>query len=71
VQGSDDIRDVTAVQRTATAYLKLLFPSLKITDEEFYRYCVKPALRLRQMVCDQLSAMDAEYPSVCLDARIV
>lgn len=71
IRGSDDIRDVTAVQRVATAYLKLLFPSLKLTDEEFYQYCVSPALRLRQMVCDQLAAMDAEYPTVRLDASVL
>lgn len=71
IRGSDDIRDVTAVQRVATAYLKLLFPSLKLTDEEFHRYCVNPALRLRQMVCDQLAAMDAEYPTVRLEASVL
>jgi ATP-dependent Lon protease len=71
IRGSEDIRDVTAVRRVAAAYLKLLFPSLRLTDEEFYRYCASPALRLRQMVCDQLAAMDAEYPSVQLDGSVL
>ena len=70
VEGSEDIRDVTAVQRLAAAYLKLLFPSLRVTDEELWRYCARPASRLRQMVCDQLAAMDAEYPAVRLDTAV-
>lgn len=71
VRGSDDIRDVTAVHRVTTGYLKLLFPSLELTDEEFYRYCVRRALMLRQIVCDQLAAVNAEYPTVRLDASVV
>lgn len=62
--GCDDLRDKKAITRTATAYLKLLFPGLKVTKEEFVKYCVQPAIELRQQVRDELWKMDKEYKKV-------
>ena len=65
--GSDDLRDRKAISRLASAYLKILFPDLKLTDEEFRKYCVTPAVELRQRVRDELHKMDAEYAKVIIE----
>lgn len=62
--GCDDLRDRKAITRLATAYLKLLFPDLKLSDLEFREYCVRPAVELRQRVRDELHKMDSEYTLV-------
>lgn len=58
---SDNIRDKIAIWRLASGFLKLLFPDLKVSQEELYEYCLKPALSLRQRVRNQLSYLDPEY----------
>ena len=65
--GSDDLRDRKAISRLATAYLKVLFPNLQLTDEEFTENCVCPAVELRQQVRDELHKMDAEYAKVKIE----
>lgn len=62
--GCDDLRDRKAITRLATAYLKLLFPDLRLSDLEFREYCVRPAVELRQRVRDELHKMDPEYSLV-------
>lgn len=57
----DDMRDTKAISRLAEGYLKLLFPDLKLTDEDFIAFCVNPAVRMRQQIRDELSKMDQEY----------
>lgn len=64
IRGSDDMRDHKAITRLATAYLKLLFPDLKLTDEQFREFCVRPAIQLRQQVRDELHRLDPEYAAV-------
>jgi ATP-dependent Lon protease len=64
--GSDDLRDRKAISRLATAYLKILFPNLQLSNDEFNEYCVKPAVELRQRVRDELHKMDAEYSKVLI-----
>lgn len=54
-------RNEEAIRLIASGFLKLLFPHGDVSDADFYRYCVKPAVRLRQGVWDQLYALDAEY----------
>ena len=61
LHGTEDMRDKKAVQRLATGYLKLLFPNLKPSPEEFQKYCVEPSVELRQVIRDQLSKLDPEY----------
>ena len=66
--GCDDLRDRKAITRIATAYLKLLFPDLKVSENEFIEYCVHPAVELRQRVRDELHKMDPEYTQVYIKA---
>jgi ATP-dependent Lon protease len=60
-----DTRDVTAVKRLCSAYLKILFPQVTdpagITKEEFETYCLKPALEKRAIVKKQIHLMDPEF----------
>jgi ATP-dependent Lon protease len=69
LKGSDDLRDRKAISRLATAYLKVLFPNLQLTAEEFREYCLRPAVELRQRVRDQLHKMDAEYAEVKIEIK--
>ena len=48
--GCDDLCDKKAITRTATAYLKLLFPNLRVTKEGFVKYGVQPVIELRQQI---------------------
>lgn len=69
LSGCDDLRDKKAITRTATAYLKLLFPNLEVSNEEFTKYCVKPAIELRQKIRDELWKMDREYKKVNIKVK--
>lgn len=53
-------RNVESVRAIASGLVKILFPHAEPTDRELYRFCVKPAVRLRQLVWDQLYALDQE-----------
>jgi hypothetical protein len=66
----DDMRDNKAISRLAEGYLKLLFPDLVVTDEEFVQYCVNPALRMRQQIRDELAKIDPEYRWVSIRSPI-
>ena len=58
------MRHKKAVIRTATAYMKLLFPHvLKKEDmnmDDFYAYCLKPAIHRRDIIRQQCSKIDLE-----------
>jgi ATP-dependent Lon protease len=60
-----DTRDTEAVKRIATAYLKLLFPNVRNTDDisarDFNRYCLKRACHMRSTIKMQLGILDSEY----------
>ncbi len=62
--GCNDLRDFKAIHRLATGYLKLLFPDMRPSYEEFVSYCVRPAVELRQRIRDELHKLDAEYAKV-------
>lgn len=66
ITGTDDMRDRKAVDRLVEGYLKLLFPNLQVSQTEFQKYCVEPAIALRQLIRDQLSNMDPEYKAVSI-----
>lgn len=66
----DDMRDTKAIQRLATGFLKLLFPDLNVTQEEFVMYCVNPAVRMRQQIRDELSKIDQEYNWVTIKSEM-
>lgn len=65
----NDLRDRKAIVRLATAYLKVLFPDLQVSDSEFIKYCVQPAVDLRQQVRDELHKMDKEYAKVYISVE--
>jgi ATP-dependent Lon protease len=60
-----DTRDTETVKRICTAYLKLLFPNVRcvedITALEFKKYCLKPAMEMRQIIHIQMGYADAKY----------
>lgn len=60
-----DTRDTEAVKKLSTGFLKLLFPNAifsgSLSPTEFDRFCLQPALRLRQIVRRQLHILDTEY----------
>lgn len=64
VPKGSDMRHIKAVQRTATAYLKLLFPHITrkedLNIDDFYTYCLKPAIHRRDIVRKQCAIMDRE-----------
>ena len=62
----EDMRDNKAISRIAEGFLKLLFPDLVVTDEQFIEFCVNPALRMRQQIRDELSKIDPEYAWVSI-----
>jgi len=70
LQNCDDMRDSKAVEAGATGLLKILFPDQNPTEEEFYLYCINPALELRQRVRDELCKMDREYVPVTFTSKI-
>lgn len=69
--GTDDMRDKKAIARITAGYLKLLFPDLNQTSDEFYTYCVSPSIVMRQSIREQLCKMDAEYKWVKIGGEIV
>lgn len=64
VPTGSDMRHTKAVKRVATAYLKLLYPNVtkveQIDPKDFEIYCLKPAVRRRDIVRQQCSNIDAE-----------
>lgn len=54
-------RNEEALHSIASGMMKLLFPHGEVSDEDFCRYCVGPAKRLRQIVWDQMRQLDGEY----------
>ena len=60
-----DTRDTEAVKRISTAYLKLLFPNVRAASEisvqDFKRYCLLRAQRMRDTIKTQLGILDSEY----------
>lgn len=62
--GADE-RDTEAVKRLAAAYLKLLFPNVHspedVEEQEFVRYCLCPAMRMRATIRWQMGLMNNQY----------
>ena len=57
-----DLRDINAVERLCSGYLKLLFTDLNsLNKEQFIEYCLNPAKQLRSIIRQQLSMRDYEY----------
>lgn len=75
VPSAADTRDTEAVKRISTAYLKLLFPNVRkpgdIKSEDFKRYCLDRARRMRDTIKYQLGILDEEYSGKDLPAFTV
>ena len=65
----DDMRDGKAIARLAEGYLKLLFPDMQVSENEFIQYCVNPAVRMRQQIRDELAKLDQEYKWVTIKSE--
>ncbi|MEG1646905.1 MAG: BREX system Lon protease-like protein BrxL, partial [Clostridia bacterium] len=60
-----DTRDTTAIKRITTALIKLLFPHwtrVELVDkEQFEKYCVIPAIQMRETIRGQMALIDTEF----------
>lgn len=60
-----DTRDTEAIKRICTGFMKLLLPHVRMVDEldlnEFNKYCLMPAMKMREIIKTQLGIMDAEF----------
>ena len=54
-------RNEEAIHAISSGMMKILFPHGEGSDADFRRYCVDPAIELRQLVWEQLYMLDAEY----------
>ena len=54
-------RNHDAVRSIASGMMKILFPHGQVSDPDFVEFCLKPAVKMRQLIWDQLYALDAEY----------
>lgn len=70
LQNCDDMRDSKAIEAGVTGLLKIIFPDKGPSEEEFYKYCVNPALEMRQRVRDELCKLDREYVPVTFKSKI-
>lgn len=58
VPPKSDMRDITAIKRICTGFVKLLFPHAEtksdIAPEDFIKYCLEPAKAMRTIIKKQL-----------------
>ena len=69
LSGSDDMRDSKAIESGASGFMKIIFPDKNPSEEDFYKYCVNPAIELRQRVRDELVKMDREYNPATIKSK--
>lgn len=69
-----DTRDTKAIIKIATAYLKILFPNVReagdIDKDDFYEYCLKPAIDMRGIIRNQISLIDREFKPDLPDIKL-
>lgn len=46
-----------------------MFPNKEPSEQDFYQFCVNPALELRQRVRDELCKLDREYAPISMRSR--
>lgn len=72
IQPRADKRHVTAIKRLCTALLKLLFPHVQSPDdidrEDFLKYCLSPAIEMREVIYRQLCIIDPKEYAVASKA---
>jgi ATP-dependent Lon protease len=66
-----DTRDTNAIKRLCAGFMKLLFPHWRtlaeIDREEFREYCLQPAIRMRQLIKQQMSYLDVQFAQFQLE----
>lgn len=69
-----DTRDVTAIKRLCTAYLKLIFPHVRDCEEvnkkEFEIFCLNPAIEKRKIIRRQINLIDSEFKKELPDIKL-
>ena len=69
-----DTRDVNAIKRLSTAYLKLLFPHVESVDDidthEFKLFCFDEAYKKRAIIREQIHHIDREFSKYLPDIRL-
>lgn len=55
------IRDQQAILKTASGFLKLFYPHLELTLQDYQRDCLEPAKQLRQQIRNLLYNLDDEF----------
>ncbi len=55
------VRDQNAILKTVSGFLKILYPHLSLTKEEYLYNCLKPARILRQQIHSLLFNLDDEF----------
>jgi ATP-dependent Lon protease len=56
-----NIRDQNAIYKSASGFLKILYPHLKLTLSDFESDCLKPALQMRQAIRTIMYNLDDEF----------
>lgn len=59
--GDVTIRDQQAILKSASGFLKILYPDLNLTLMDYQRDCLKPARQLRQFIRNSLYSLDDEF----------
>lgn len=54
-------RNEESVRSIAAGLMKIQFPHGEVEPADFYRYCLRPAIQLRQGIWNELYALDSEY----------
>jgi len=74
VPKSSDTRDVTAIRRICSGFMRLFFPHAKSAEDvnidEFRTYCLDLALKMRGIIRHQLHLMDSEYSDTLPDIQV-
>jgi len=69
---SATVRDQNAILKSASGFLKILYPHLKLTVMDYERDCLKPACELRQAIRDAEYTLDDEFrqlsQEICVEA---
>jgi ATP-dependent Lon protease len=58
---SATVRDQNAILKSASGFLKILYPHLNLTLMDYQRDCLEPARRLRQAIRNSLYYLDDEF----------
>ncbi len=64
------VRDQNAILKSAAGFLKLLYPHLQLTLEEYDRDCLQPACRLRQYIRNCQYHLDDEFRQLGKDIYV-